>query len=143
MRVCLPLLLWTTAPAWGAEVTELPPNLRADLHAGYVGSFEQVGLRETDQTVGLREDLRHGVALRVDFTVYTGVALTLGVPVLAQQQVDFPRSRQMLYEPATDGGSYENGPALDPEPSWSAGGAQGVWLGAAFSPFREEWSKGL
>ncbi|MCB9662641.1 MAG: hypothetical protein H6732_00860 [Alphaproteobacteria bacterium] len=139
----LALLAGPARHAVAAEVTDLPPNLRADLHVAYGGLFDQAGLEEGDRTFGARDLVRHDVDLGLDFAVYTGLAVTIGVPITASQLIRFPAAREMLYEPASDTGSYQNGPAIDDPPEIRSGGSRGVWLGLAAAPFREDYARGL
>ena len=78
MRV-LPVLttaLLLPVAATGAEFTDLPIPLRGDVHVGYGGNFEQVGIAEpvnsgpeanTDRTFAIRNTVRLSPADRARF----------------------------------------------------------------------------
>lgn len=150
MRLAFIAALGTLASsAHAAEITDLPPNLRADVHVAYQGAFQQAGLAEsspvdgTDLVYGVRNDLRHDLGLRAEFSPYTGVVITLGLPITASGQLSYPEARQMLFEPSDGIGSYRNGPELGSPPSFAYSGVQGVWIGAAFAPFSEDYARSL
>ncbi len=144
-----------SASARAAEVTDVPAPLRADLHVGYSGSLEQVGLQESDAFVfngddiefgdaiyGIRNTLRHDVGVRAEFTPYPGVVVTLGLPINASQRIAYPAAREMVYEPVSGDGSYERGQPIDATPVVSSG-LRGAWLGVALVPLHETFDKGL
>lgn len=138
-----------SSSAQAAEITDLPPNLRGDVHVAYRGAFLQAGLAEsspvdgTDLVYGVRNDLRHDVGLRAEFSPYTGVVITLGLPITAGGALSYPEAREMLFEPSDGIGSYRNGPALETSPTFTYRGLQGVWIGAAFAPFSEDYDRSL
>lgn len=140
---CLLLAALVPGVALAADVTELPPNLRGDVRLRYDGNFQQVGLEEEGEVVGLRNVLHNDLTIVGEFAVYEGIALHLGFPIGLARSITYPSAREMLYEPGSDSGSYLNGDRLDPAPQINSGGLAGVWIGLAASPFREEWSKGL
>lgn len=129
--------------ALAADPTDLPPNLRGDLGLGYSGSFSQAGLEEQDAVYGIRNVQRHDLALTGAFTVYTGVAVTLGLPVTLKQSITYPSAREMLIDPVSGSGEYVHGAAKDPTPTVNSKGLDGVWIGLALSPFREDFSHSL
>lgn len=137
MRLLPSSLLITLLPAvaGAAEVTEVPPKWRADLHLAYTGSYQQVGLEEDGVTYAIRNTTRHEIPFRLEFAVYDGLAITLGLPGTAAQTITYPTAREMLFEPVTGQGSYRNGLALDPTPTIASGGFQGAWIGLAGQPF--------
>lgn len=126
-----------------ADPTDLPPNLRGDVGLGYSGSFHQAGLEERGAVYGIRNVQRHDLALRGAFTVYTGVAITVGLPVALRQSITYPSARQMLLDPVSGGGQYTNGAPLDPTPSIVGRGLDGFWVGVALAPFREDYASTL
>lgn len=139
--------------AAAAEVTDLPPKFRGDVHVAYNGDFQQVGIAETspqgaDLTYAVRNTTRHNLGFRLEGAVFTGVAVTLGLPIDIQQRIAWPTrdgvdgGREMLYEPTTGEGSFGNGQPFSPEPIIS-GGLQGVWLGVAAAPLSSSYSFGF
>ena len=126
--------------AVAAEVTDIPPKWRGDIHLRYDGTFQQVGLEEDGLTFGLRNSIRHDVGLRGEVAVYDGVVITLGLPITASSRMFFPAARQMLYETLSGGGTYVGGPEIT-GPDRNFSGIEGVWLGAAFTPFNEAWRR--
>lgn len=138
----LPLTLAVLTPTLSvaAEVTDLPPNLRGDIAVTYGGQFQQVGIAEDDLTLGIREWTQHDVTLGLTFTVYTGLAVTLSLPITASSDITYPSAREMLYEPVTGQGSYVNGLGLDTMPVSPSSGLQGAWIGLAGAPFRYDYA---
>jgi hypothetical protein len=131
----------TLAPA--AEVTDMPAKWRGDLHVTYGGMAQQVGISEPDAvgddlTYAIRNIRRQELGFRLEAAVWTGVAITVGLPITIQQRISWPAAREMLYEPNLEVGSYANGQAIDAAPIVT-GGLQGVWFGAAFAPFSEQY----
>ena len=129
--------------ALAADPTDLPPNLRGDLALGYAGSFSQAGLEEQGAVYGIRNLQRHDLALSGAFTVYTGVAVTLALPVTASQTITYPAARTMLLDPVSGSGEYVHGVAMDPTPTVKSKGLEGLWIGVALSPFREDFANSL
>jgi hypothetical protein len=133
------LILSLTASA--AEVTDLPPKFRGDVHVAYGGDFEQAGISEPnpqtglDRTFALRAITRQELGIRLEGAVWDGVAITLGLPITIQQRIAWPAAREMLFEPTTGSGSYVNGQSIEAD-ELVTGGLQGVWLGVAAAPLR-------
>jgi len=141
----LPCLVLTSIPlgsASAADATSMPPRFRADLAVGYRGSFEQVGLEEQGETYAIRDTLSHVVDIDLIGTVWSGLGITVGLPVLARQGISWPGAREMRIDPLTGEGSYQGGRALEVDPLTN-GGLQGAWFGVAASPFREGWANSL
>jgi hypothetical protein len=128
------------SPASAAEVTDLPPNLRGDVHLAYAGEFQQAGLEEGGATYAIRNVVRHDLGLRLEFAAYKGVVITLGIPNTLQQRITYPAAREMLYEPVEERGSYVNGAAIE-APTYVSGGNQGVWIGTALAPFSTNYRR--
>lgn len=143
MRVCL-ISLCSLVPvfALAAEVTDAPPKFRGDVHLGYDGTFEQVGLEEAAATYGIRNTSRHDLGLRLEFAPWTGVLVRIGLPITIQQRITYPAARQMLYEPVNGQGSYVSGQPLDVAPI-DSGGLQGAWFGVGLKPFSESYDRSL
>ncbi len=136
-------LLAIANSALAADPTDLPPNLRGDLALGYAGSFSQAGLEEQGAVYGIRNVQRHDLALSGAFTVYTGVAITLGLPITVSQSITYPSARNMLLDPVSGSGEYVHGVTMDPTPTLKSKGLDGVWIGVALSPFREDFASSL
>lgn len=147
-------LLAATLPAGAAEVTDLPPKFRGDVHLRYSGDFQQVGIAETavdgkDLTYAIRNTLRHDLGIRLEGAVWKGVAVTVGLPITIQQSIFYPSdangvpaAREMLYEPSTGIGSYANGQPFA-APTYTSGGLQGAWFGVAAAPLHESYDFGI
>ncbi len=136
------LVALLTGSAHAAEVTDLAPRFRGDVHLGYGGSFQQVGIAEpasdgTDTVWGIRNVWAHELALRGEVSVWDGVGITLGLPITIQQRIAFPAAREMFLEPTTEQGSYASGQPITVDPIVS-GGLQGAWFGVALQPFSED-----
>jgi hypothetical protein len=123
-------------------VTDAPPKFRGDVHVAYGGDFEQVGLEEGTQTYGIRNTTRHDLGLRFEVAVWEGVLVHIGLPITIQQRIAFPAAREMLFEPVTGEGSYENGQPIDASPIVS-GGLQGAWFGVGAIPFSKRYARTL
>lgn len=138
--------LWLTCAALAAEVTDLPPKFRGDVHVAYGGDFEQAGISEpspttgNDRTYAIRNTLRHDLGIRLEGAVWQGVVLTVGLPINIQQAISWPAGRQMLLEPTTGEGSYVGGQPAEISPIVS-GGLTGAWLGVAAGPMRASTTK--
>lgn len=139
---CLAVLATSTVSAHAADVTAMPPRFRADLAVGYRGQFEQVGLQESGETYAIRDTLSHVVDIDLIGTVWSGLGITIGLPVLARQGIAWPGAREMRIDPLTGEGSYQGGRALEVD-TLTSGGLQGAWIGLAASPFREGWTNSL
>lgn len=145
MRAAAYPILAALLPAWAsaAEVTDLPPRWRGDVHVRYDGNVERVGLEESDKVWALRNVLRHDVGIAAEVAVWHGLAVRLGLPITASQQISYPLARQMLYDPISGEGSYSNGPRIENPNEIVGTGLQGVWIGLAAAPFREDYQRGL
>ncbi len=128
--------------AFSASDTELPPPLRADLSIGHQFEatylrFEQAGMRE----IGSRRDVQHITRFDAEFSLVRGIAATFGIEGAAHRAVTHLDSRQMTGNTSIGLGSYVDSPALAEPPRFQGSGVRGVWLGAAFQPFSEEFDK--
>lgn len=141
-RVLAPVLLAGGA-AHAAEVTDLPPRFRGDVHLAYQGLAQRVGLEQDNKVWGVRQHTVHALDLAAEAAVWDGVALRLSFPIAASDVISYPAAREMLFEPTTGEGSYVNGPQIAEPPELRAGGLQGVWIGLAAAPFREDYARGL
>ncbi len=140
--VCLIAVLSPLA-ASAAEVTDLPPRWRGDVHLAYAGGFEQIGIEEDDATYGLRNHLTHQLNLAAEVAVWHGLALRVGFPIQAAGAITYPSARTMLYEPVSGEGRFENGEEITTPQELNPAGLQGVWIGLAAAPFREDASRSL
>ncbi|HMV68517.1 MAG TPA: hypothetical protein PKA64_16830 [Myxococcota bacterium] len=142
-------------PARAAEVTDLPPKFRGDVHVAYGGSFQQVGIAEsapdgTDRTFAVRNTVEHDLTFRLEGAVWKGVVVTLGLPITVQQRIFYPTdpatglpaAREMLYEPSVGVGSFANGQPFA-APEYTSGGLQGAWIGVAVAPTSEHYRTSL
>lgn len=129
------------AAAHAATITELPPFLRGDVEVGY--TFDRLAgtlserRAEGDVDVALRQVASHNLRYRVTFGVAPGAALFVSVPHTVQKQVTFQDWSAMVYDPATEAGSYQ-GTATEADITRSSGnGIEGVWIGARGTPFSQ------
>jgi hypothetical protein len=154
-RAFLCMAVALSLPATAAEVTDLPPKFRGDVHLRYGGDFQQVGIAETapdgtDRTFAIRNTIRHDLGIRLEGAVWRGVAVTVGLPITIQQTIFYPTdpdtgltaAREMLYEPSLGFGSYTNGQPYA-APAYQSGGLQGAWFGVAAAPFHESYDNGF
>jgi hypothetical protein len=72
--------------AWAslaAEVTEIPPALRADASVGYEGDFGSGSLAEAGTEWGRVKYREHSVNVRAEFAPVEGLAASIALPVTA------------------------------------------------------------
>jgi len=153
VRVHVLSLILLSELASAAEVTDLPPRFRGDVHVVYGGDFQQVGIAQADpegvdQTWAIRNTMRHTLGLRLEAAVWNGVVVTVGLPIDVQQKISYPErdgvsgAREMIYEPTTGQGSYASGQPITSTPIVS-GGLQGAWFGVAAAPLSESYAFGI
>lgn len=145
-------VLHTATPsALGAEVTDMPPGLRGDIHLRYDGRYQRGDLVEErapgeaielDPTM-VRKLSEHVLTTRIEFAPVDGVAFTVGLPATLDLRYTFKDGREMLFEPSEGSGSYEYGGVLADQPSYKGSGLQGVWIGGAFAPLAERYRRDL
>lgn len=145
MRPAFPCLIAATFPllAPAAEVTDLPPRWRGDVHLAYDGRYEQVGLEEDERTWALRDHQAHVLGVAAEVAVWHGVALRLELPVQAAGRVSYPAARTMLFEPITGQGTFVDGDRIAEPFELAPSGVQGFWIGVAAAPFREDALRSL
>ncbi|MSQ03083.1 MAG: hypothetical protein EXR71_14545 [Myxococcales bacterium] len=138
------LVLFTFASA--ATVTDLPPFLRGDVSVGYTfnrlqGKLSQHGqLSEDDLDVGERQINGHVMHYGLAFGVAPGTALFVDVPHTVYQSVEVQGWSKMVYDPATETGSYA-GTVTEDDATVSKGrGVHGVWIGVKGTPFSEAFT---
>ncbi|MBM4367958.1 MAG: hypothetical protein FJ102_17225 [Deltaproteobacteria bacterium] len=132
--------------AHAASITELPPFLRGDVVIGYqydrlAGSLSEHGLSADDDVeVGKRAVQSHDMSYGLAFSVAPGAALTVRIPHTLHKSVGVSEWSQMVYDPATETGTYV-GTATEADATSSEGsGVQGVWIGAKGTPFAEAFA---
>ena len=137
----LPLLATLASPAIAAEATDMPLELQGSADLTYGGFAEFGALEEDGVNIGQRRILRNDLYWNIEFAPIDGIALTLGIDQTAGLAFNYPNARGMLFEPVEGGGTYllseEEVPA-----KVTAGGINGVWIGAAFAPFSERYDRG-
>ena len=134
------MLIWV-ACAFGAEVTDMPTELRGDLEIRYDGSTEFGFLEEGTEAFGKRRLLRHTVTYTGEFSPVEGLALVVAVPHTPFLRASYSEATQMIFEPVSGGGTYTFGDPLNKPPQFTGSGIEGVWLGAAFAPFSERYKR--
>jgi len=127
--------------ALSAEVTEMPKELVGLGSLTYGGFAEFGALSEDGVKVGKRRISRHDLSYKLQFSPITGVAILLDIDHTPSLKYTYPDSNNMLIEPVDGGGTYLGGEPSNNVPTVSAGGLNGVWIGAAFQPFNERYEK--
>ena len=136
-------MLLVLAAAQAATVTDLPPFLRGDVTVSY--TFDRLGgslsqhaeLGTSDQEVAQRSVNAHVMHYGAAFGVAPGAALFVDVPHTVYQSVEAQQWSKMVYDPATETGSYL-GTATEEDVTVARGnGIGGVWIGAKGTPFSE------
>lgn len=126
--------------AFASEVTAFPEPMGVGLAVTYRGFYELGDLEEGDQMIAKRRLQEHHVDAGVEFSPFTGVALTLGLEASPHWSWTYPEARTMLLEPVEGGGSYLFSNPSDPAaPAYQrkGSGLTGVWVGGAVAPFSE------
>ena len=119
----------------------MPKELQGTLGLTYAGFSEHGNLVEDEVVVGKRRVLRHDLDWKLEFAPLNGFAAVIGLSQTPVLQYSYPESRSMLYEPVNGGGTY----LLDDQTQDATvrgSGLNGVWFGAAFSPFNERYDRG-
>lgn len=132
--------LFAPLAASAAEVTEMPPGLRADLGIGYGGTFGFGGLEEADVIYAKTSLQRHDLGVRGEFAPVTGLALGFQVAMTPSYKLEFSEATTMTFDPVA-GGTYVGGEPIEDPVLVEAGGMEGIWLHAAFAPFSEAYTK--
>lgn len=140
------MLLGTLLPlAAAATVTEIPPFLRGDVGVGYTYDRLAGSLEERDDdgdiTVGERALQDHRLDYSLAFGVGPGVALAVSLPQWVSSAVSYDAQGKMIYDPATESGTYEDALAGTPGTASKGKGLGGVWIGVRGTPFSEAFEK--
>lgn len=134
------LVAGAVCTANAAEVTDMPPALRGDIHIDYGGSFLTGGLDEGQDRIGRRAVERHDFDVRAEFAPTTGVAVVLGIPSTVKLRHSFPLASSMVYDPVTTSGTYLAGNPTEVADYWGSS-AHGFLLGVAVSPLSESYKR--
>lgn len=127
--------------AVAAEVTDMPGAFQAFGGVHYSGTGEWSALEEQDVVIARRRVFRHDLNYRLQFAPIDGVALVLDIAHTPSARYVFPEAYEMNLEPVNGGGTYLlSGPGETAVVSGS--GLTGAWIGAAFAPFAERYSRG-
>ncbi len=139
----LPLLLVLVAPRAGAaEITDLPPWLKADAGVSYRFDRLAGSLVEGDVEVGSREVEAHRIVFRGVFTAAPGTAVFVEGEQIARERVTFPTANQMAYDPTrVHAGTMAGTNPLEAVAARSGSGFQGVWIGLRATPFSEAFAR--
>jgi hypothetical protein len=127
--------------AFATEATDMPLPMQGVLGMTYGGFAEFGALQEDGVRISQRRELRHDIDWRLEFAPVHGLALTLGIDQTASLAYSYPDARPMLFEPVDGGGTYLLSEATSPD-SIDGSGVDGVWIGAAFSPWNERYARG-
>lgn len=107
----------------------------------YSGSALNGSLVEGDVTIAERRISRHDLNFAVEFSPAERIAITLALPTTLSWRFTYPNARTMVIDPITGTGTYLAGEDTADATAIAAAGIQGVWLGAALSPFSELYSE--
>ncbi|MCO4744449.1 MAG: hypothetical protein KC912_06660 [Proteobacteria bacterium] len=141
MRTLLAALVFASSPALAAEVTDMPSALRGDVNLGYLGSLYSGGVEEGGEIYARRRGARHDMLWGAEFAPADGLAITLAADTTLLRRLRWSSATEMAYDPVRETGSYAFGAPLDDTPEIQGRGLNGVWLGAAFQPFNEDWDR--
>ena len=136
------MLPLAAALAFSAEVTEIPPALRADISIGYAGDFGSGSLAEAGTEWGRTKYRQQDVNVRAEFAPVEGLSASIALPVTASWSRTWVAPWKMTYDPATETGTYTQGVELPSIPELKGSGLQGIWFGVALAPFSEKYSLG-
>lgn len=125
-------------------MTDLPPFLRGDVEVGYTYDRLAGTLKERttdgDVDVAQRQISAHNIAYKATFGAAPGTAVYVGIPHTVLKQVSFQDWSAMVYDPATEAGSY-TGTATEADLTVSEGsGIEGVWIGVRGTPFSQAFT---
>lgn len=140
-------MLFVLAVAQAATVTDLPPFLRGDVTIGYTldrlqGSLTEHGLPgDADTDVGRRQINDHTLTYGLSFGVAPGAAISVAIPHTVYRSVEAQEWSKMVYDPATESGSYVGTAKQDDVTVSHGSGLQGVWIAARGTPFSEAFPK--
>ena len=133
------------APALAADVTEVPPMLRGDLHVGYAADLSKGSLVEpvdgTDVTVAKTTYEAHRMNFGATFSVAPGAALYVDIPTYIVDRWTHTDATAAVFDPTREVGSMASGQLLGEDVVNQGTGATGVWLGAKGTPFSEQFAK--
>ncbi len=139
-------MLFLISLASAATVTDLPPFLRGDVSVGYTfdrlqGSLSQHSfLSEEDEDVADRQVNGHVMHYGLAFGVAPGTALFVDVPHTVYQSVEVQGWSKMVYDPATETGSYAGTVTEDDATVAKGNGVHGAWIGVKGTPFSEAFT---
>ncbi len=165
MRTALAIILTlasTTATA--AEVTDFPPELRADISFDYSYRFLFGSIEETvdgkQWGYGRRTETQHDILPHIEFSPFEGIAVTMGADATPMRRYAFPDepglfcpegygcegSSKMYYDPVQQTGSYGVQRVLmadvgETAPEYKGSGLNGLWFGLALQPFAERYGR--
>jgi len=145
VRTVLLLGLLSPTLALAAEATDMTEPLRADLRVGYRGSYAYATITEDDASVvyARRVELRHDLHNVIEFSPVKGLALWTDIVATPGYSLRYPEATEMVYDPVSGGGTYDNGPPLANPPEWRGSGLQGVWIGIGAKPFSASYEHSI
>lgn len=130
-----------SSSAVASEATDLPRPLEGTADLTYDGFAEFGALEEAGVNIGQRRVLKNDLYWNVEFAPIDGIALTLGIDQTLGLRYSYPNARPMMFEPVEGGGTYLLSEEEVADETHGAG-LNGVWIGAAFSPYNERFSRG-
>jgi hypothetical protein len=135
MLIALPIALALTAHA--AEVTALPPAMRADIEINYAATVIPDSLEESGQRVGERRSIDHNLRYIARYGFAKAFAVELELPHSASSKIKHFNSNQMVYDPILDTGTMV-GTDTAPDGETTGKGAGGVLVRVVSTPLSED-----
>jgi hypothetical protein len=137
-------MLFLASLAAAATVTEIPPFLRGDALVGYTyeglsGSLVEPAV-DGDAEIARRSLTDHRLRYGVSFGAAPGVAVFLELPHYVNSSVSYADASTMVYDPASESGTYIGTPDADPGTYVTGGGLGGVWVGVRGTPWSEAFT---
>jgi hypothetical protein len=130
--------------AYGATVTEIPPFLRGDATVGFTYEGLSGSLVEPDASgdveVASRSLVDQRLAYGFSFGAGPGVAVFAELPHYVKSSVSYSDASTMVFDPATQSGTYVGTPDADPGTQASGAGLGGVWIGVRGTPWSEAFT---
>jgi len=136
MITLLNMFLVGTAAA--ADITSLPPAMRADVAVDYAVRVIPDTLYEGDTEVGSRRAIDHTLLYSTKLGLTDGLAFELSVPHAASSRMRFFDSHRMAYDPNAGTGTMVGTEALKKNPEVHGTGLGGSQFSLAGTPFSED-----
>ncbi len=136
-------MLLLAAVSYASTVTEIPTFLRGDVAIRYGWDHTSGRLAERadpEVVVGNRALDTHLLYYSVVFAPGPGIAVYAELPHYVAENVSYSEAQSMVYDPATESGTYVGTDPMDPGTYVSGSGLDGVWIGLRATPFSEAFT---